>query len=281
MSMNCGAIVAGGMPVLARHRSSQSSGLMVPADNLRQNHLLAALTQGELLRLQSHLELIPMPLGQVLYESGGATRHVYFPSTSIVSLLYAMEDGACSEIAVVGREGVLGVPVFMGDGSSPSQAVILRAGHGYRIKAQFLLDEFNRAGPLLHQLLRYTQALMTQIAQTAVCNRHHMLYPQLCRFLLSILDRQESNQILLTQELIAEMLGRRREGVTEAAGKLQHDGLIRCSRGHIDVLDRRGLEKNACECYQVVKREYERLLVQTIDRRSGSQIGRASCRERV
>ena len=199
MSMNCGAIVAGGMPVLARHRSSQSSGLMVPADNLRQNHLLAALTQGELLRLQSHLELIPMPLGQVLYESGGATRHVYFPSTSIVSLLYAMEDGACSEIAVVGREGVLGVPVFMGDGSSPSQAVVLRAGYGYRIKAQFLLDEFNRAGPLLHQLLRYTQALMTQIAQTAVCNRHHMLYQQLCRFLLSILDRQESNQILLTQ----------------------------------------------------------------------------------
>lgn len=269
--MNCGAILPSGMPALERRLRSRSSGFVSRIVNLRQNHLLAALTPGELLRLQSHLELVPMPVGQVLYESGGAAHHAYFPSTSIVSLLYAMEDGACSEIALAGKEGVLGVPVFMGDGTSPNQAVVLCAGYGYRIKAQFLLDEFNRGGPLLHQLLRYTQALMTQIAQTAVCNRHHMLYQQLCRFLLSILDRQESNQIILTQELIAEMLGRRREGVTEAAGKLQHDGLIRCSRGHIDVLDRRGLEANACECYQVVKREYERLLMQRTDRRSGSK----------
>lgn len=266
MSMNCDASVAAGMPVLARHMSSRPNGLISPSDNLLQNDLLAALTQGELLRLKPRLELMPMPLGHMLYASGGAARYMYFPSTSIVSVAFPMEDGSCSEVAMVGNEGVLGIPIFMGGGSSPSQAVVLSAGHGFRIKSEFLLDEFNRAGPLLHLLLRYTQALMTQIAQTAVCNRHHRLDQQLCRFLLSILDRQESNQIVLTQELIATMLGRRREGVTEAAGKLQHDGLIGCRRGHIEVIDRRGLEKNACECYQVVKSEYERLLAQTIAR---------------
>ena len=264
--MDCGAIASDEMRALARSTRSQSSGLVSPTDYLRQNELLAALTQGELQRLDSHLELMPMARGQVLYTSGGAARHVYFPTTSIVSMLYTMEDGACSEIAMIGKEGVLGVPVFMGGGSSPSQAIVLRAGYAYRIKAQFFLAEFNRGGPLLQLLLRYTQALMTQISQNAVCNRHHMLDQQLCRFLLLILDRQESNQIILTQELIAAMLGTRREGVTEAAGKLQHEGLIRYSRGHIEVLDWRGLEKHACECYRVVKNEYARLLAQTISR---------------
>ena len=266
MSMNCDASVVAGMPGLARRISSRPIGHVSPTDSLRQNDLLAALTQGELLRLQPHLELAPMPLGQMLYASGGAARYVYFPCTSIVSVAYAMEDGSYSEIAMVGKEGVLGIPIFMGGGSSPNQAVVLSAGRGFRIKSEFLLDEFNRAGPLLHLLLRYTQALMTQIAQTAVCNRHHRLDQQVCRFLLSMLDRQESNQMILTQELIATMLGRRREGVTEAAGKLQHDGLIRCRRGHIEVIDRRGLEKNVCECYRVIKSEYERLLMQTIAR---------------
>ncbi len=226
----------------------------------KQNHLLAALPAAEFERLLPHLELIPMQLGEALYESGGRLQHVYFPTTSIVSLLYVMEDGASAEIAVVGNEGVLGISLFMGGETTPSRAVVQSAGYGYRLKAQMLKQEFNRAGPMLRLLLRYTQALITQMAQTAVCNRHHTLEQQLCRWLLLSLDRLPSKDLRMTQELIANMLGVRREGVTEAAGKLQGAGLIRYSRGHITVLDRPLLEKKSCECYAVVKKEYDRLL---------------------
>jgi len=225
-----------------------------------QNHLLDALPAGDYERIAPHLELIPMRLGDVLYESGGKLRHVYFPTTSIVSLLYVMEDGASAEIAIVGNEGMLGISLFMGGDSTPSRAVVQSAGHGYRLKADLLKDEFGRFGPTMHLLLRYTQALITQMAQTAVCNRHHSVDQQLCRWLLLSLDRLSSNQLTMTQELIANMLGVRREGVTEAAGKLQDDGLISYRRGTITVLDRAGLEARSCECYQVVKTEFERLL---------------------
>jgi CRP-like cAMP-binding protein len=218
----------------------------------KQNHLLAALPQEEYERIAPHLELVSMPLGEVLYESGGPLRHVYFPTTSIVSLLYVMEDGASAEIAVVGNEGILGIAIFMGGESTPSRAVVQSAGEGYRLTAQLLKKEFNLSGPTLHLLLRYTQSLITQMAQTAVCNRHHSLDQQLCRWLLLSLDRLQSNELVMTQELIADMLGVRREGVTEAAGKLQDLGLISHRRGHITVLDRPGLEKKCCECYQVV-----------------------------
>ena len=201
-----------------------------------------------------------MPLGQVLYESGSRLRHVYFPTTSIVSLLYVLENGASAEIAVVGNEGILGIALFMGGETTPSRAVVQSAGYGYRLKAQLLKQEFNRAGPVLHLLLRYTQALITQMAQTAVCNRHHSVEQQLCRWLLLSLDRLQSNHLEMTQELIANMLGVRREGVTEAAGKLQNAGLIRYSRGRIEVIDRKALEAQACECYAAVKRESDRLL---------------------
>jgi CRP-like cAMP-binding protein len=201
-----------------------------------------------------------MPLGQVLYEPGATLSHVYFPTTAIVSLLYVMENGASAEIAVVGNEGLVGVSLFMGGESTPSRAVVQSAGEGFRLRAQLLKDEFNLAGPVLHLLLRYTQALITQMAQTAACNRHHSLDQQLCRWLLLSLDRLQENELIMTQELIANMLGVRREGVTEAALKLQHEGLIRYSRGHIKVLDRPGLEKRTCECYAVVKTEYDRLL---------------------
>jgi CRP-like cAMP-binding protein len=201
-----------------------------------------------------------MPLGQVLYESGATLTHVYFPTTSIVSLLYVMENGASAEIAVVGNEGLVGVSLFMGGESTPSRAVVQSAGHGFRLKAQLMKDEFNRAGPVLHLLLRYTQALITQMAQTAVCNRHHTLDQQLCRWLLLSLDRLNGNELVMTQELIANMLGVRREGVTEGALKLQQAGLIRYARGHITVIDRAGLEARSCECYSVVKKEYDRLL---------------------
>jgi len=207
-----------------------------------------------------HLELVPMPLGHVLYESGSHLRHVYFPTTSIVSLLYVMADGASAEIAVVGHEGMVGVALFMGGETTPSRAVVQSAGHAYRLKGQFLKDEFTRAAALQHLLLRYTQALLTQMAQTAVCNRHHSVDQQLCRWLLLSLDRLPSNKLSMTQELIANMLGVRREGVTEAAGKLQAAGLIRYSRGHITVLDRPRLETQCCECYAVVKKEFDRLL---------------------
>ncbi len=225
-----------------------------------QNHLLAALPAAEFDRLLPHLELVPMPLSEALYESGGRLNHVYFPTTSIVSLLYVMEDGASAEIAVVGNEGLLGIALFMGGETTPSRAVVQSAGFGYRLKAAILKLEFNRGGAVMHLLLRYTQALITQMAQTAVCNRHHSVEQQLCRWLLLSLDRLPGNELSMTQELIANMLGVRREGVTEAAGKLQRDGLIRYTRGRITVLDRPKLEKAVCECYAVVKKEFDRLL---------------------
>jgi len=226
----------------------------------QQNHLLRALPAVEAARLLPKLELVPMALGQVLYESGSKMRHVYFPTTSIVSLLYVMEDGASAEIAVVGNEGLVGVALFMGGETTPSRSVVQSAGHAYRLKGQILKDEFTRAAALQHLLLRYTQALLTQMAQTAVCNRHHSVDQQLCRWLLLSLDRLPSNKLTMTQELIANMLGVRREGVTEAAGKLQVAGLIKYSRGQITVLDRPRLESRACECYEVVKKEFDRLL---------------------
>jgi CRP-like cAMP-binding protein len=225
-----------------------------------QNRLLAALPALEYERLLPHLELVPMPLGEVLYESGGRLQHVYFPTTSIVSLLYVLENGASAEIAVVGNEGILGISLFMGGETTPSRALVQSAGFGYRLKAQLLKQEFNRAGPMLRLLLRYTQALITQMTQTAVCNRHHSVEQQLCRWLLLSLDRLPTDEVSMTQELIANMLGVRREGVTEAAGKLQRAGLIRYSRGRIEVLDRPGLEQAVCECYLVVKLEFDRLL---------------------
>jgi len=226
----------------------------------RRNQLLAALPDAEWQSWSSQLEWVDMPLGQVLYESGRTLSHVYFPVTSIVSLLYVMEDGASAEIAVVGREGVIGISLFMGGESTPSRAVVQSAGRGIRLPASFIKAEFNRAGPVMHLLLRYTQALITQMAQTAVCNRHHALDQQLCRWLLLSLDRLDGPDLVMTQELIANMLGVRREGVTEAALKLQTMGLIRYVRGRISVLDRPGLEKRTCECYAVVKKEYDRLL---------------------
>ena len=226
----------------------------------RRNQLLAALPDAEWQGWSSHLEWVDMPLGQVLYESGRTLGHVYFPVTSIVSLLYVMEDGASAEIAVVGLEGVVGISLFMGGESTPSRAVVQSAGRGMRLSASFIKAEFNRAGPAMHLLLRYTQALITQMAQTAVCNRHHSLDQQLCRWLLLSLDRLDGPDLVMTQELIANMLGVRREGVTEAALKLQAIGLIRYVRGRISVLDRLGLEKRTCECYAVVKKEYDRLL---------------------
>jgi CRP-like cAMP-binding protein len=224
------------------------------------NHLLAALPDAQWRRWEPLLEPVEMPLGQVLCESGATLSHVYFPANSIVSLLYVMKNGASAEIAVVGNEGLLGVSLFMGGDTTPSRAVVQSAGRGFRLAAQVIKDEFERAGPGMHLLLRYTQALITQMAQTAVCNRHHALDQQLCRWLLLSLDRLQSNELLMTQELIANMLGVRREGVTEAALKLQSAGLIRYSRGHITVLDRPGLEQRTCECYGVVKKEYDRLL---------------------
>ena len=233
---------------------------MVVAAGPRQNRLLAALPDAEWERLLPHVERVEMPLSKVLYESGDRLAHVYFPTTSIVSLLYVMENGASAEIAVVGNEGIVGISLFMGGNSTPSRAVVQSAGQGFRLKANLLMEEFDRAGPMLHVLLRYTQALITQMAQTAVCNRHHSLDQQLCRWLLLSLDRLQSNELAMTQELIANMLGVRREGVTEAAGHLHEAGLINYQRGHITVLDRAGLERRTCECYAVVKKEYDRLL---------------------
>jgi CRP-like cAMP-binding protein len=225
-----------------------------------QNHLLAAFPTAEYERIGPGLELVPMPLGEVLSESGGRMQHFYFPTTCIVSLLYVLEDGASAEIGVVGNEGVVGISLFMGGETTPSRAVVRSAGHAYRLKAALLLQEFHRGGAVLRLLLRYTQSLITQMTQTAVCNRHHSVEQQLCRALLLSLDRRDGNSLTMTQELIASMLGVRREGVTEAAGNLQRAGLIRYSRGHIDVLDRAGLEKAVCECYGVVRLEYGRLM---------------------
>jgi len=226
----------------------------------KQNHILAALPAEDYAHLLPDLELIPMPLGWAVHESGGQMGYVYFPTTSIVSLLYVMEDGASAEIAIVGNEGLVGIALFMGGETTPSRAVVQSAGHAYRLKSAVLKNEFERGGALQHLLLRYTQAMITQMAQTAVCNRHHSLEQQLCRWLLLSLDRLSSNVLIMTQELIANMLGVRREGVTEAAGTLQADGLIHYSRGKITVLDRPRLEQRVCECYAVVKKEFDRLL---------------------
>ena len=226
----------------------------------RDNHLINALSDTDWDHWKDLLQPVDLPLGHVLYEPGGAMDHVCFPTTAIVSLLYVMENGASAEIAVVGNEGLVGISLFMGGESTPSRAVVQSAGHGYRIQAQAIKQEFDRSHAVMHLLLRYTQALITQMAQTAVCNRHHSLDQQLCRWLLLSLDRLSGNELVMTQELIANMLGVRREGVTEAALKLQQAGLIRYARGHIHVLDRPGLERRTCECYEVVRKEYARLL---------------------
>jgi CRP-like cAMP-binding protein len=229
-------------------------------DEPRSNHLLAALAEADWLRWQPHLERVELPLGGVLYESGDTMKHVYFPTTAIVSLLYVMQGGASAEIAVVGNEGIVGVALFMGGESTPSRAVVQSGGKGFRLEGELLKDEFNRSPVVMHLLLRYTQALITQMAQTAVCNRHHSLDQQLCRWLLLSLDRLQGNELVMTQDLIANMLGVRREGVTEGARKLQSLGVIRYARGRITVLDRKLLEQRTCECYEVVKKEYDRLL---------------------
>jgi CRP-like cAMP-binding protein len=233
---------------------------MANVDPARKNHLLSVLQEAEWVRLASHLVRVDMPLGQVVYESGDRLDHVYFPTTAIVSLLYVMEDGASAEIAIVGNEGLIGIALFMGGETTPSRAIVQSAGEAYRLDARILKEEFHRAGPVQRLLLRYTQALITQMAQTAVCNRHHSIDQQLCRWLLLSIDRLPSNELKMTQELIANMLGVRRSGVTEAALKLQDAGLIRYSHGHIEVLDRPGLEARVCECYDVVRREFDRLL---------------------
>jgi CRP-like cAMP-binding protein len=225
-----------------------------------QNHLLAALPPAEFERLAPHLELVPMLLGETIYEPGGQLQHVHFPTTAIVSLLYVMESGSSAEIAGVGNEGVLGISLFMGGDTTPSSAVVQTAGYGYRLEANLLKEEFSRGGLMQRLLLRYTQALLTQMCQTAACNRHHSIEQQLCRWLLATLDRLPSNELIITQELVASALGVRREGITEAAGNLQRAGLIRYRRGHISVLERSGLEVGACECYAVVRKELGRLL---------------------
>jgi CRP-like cAMP-binding protein len=244
---------------------------MKPAVSPLDNHVLNALPPMERQRLFPHLKLVPLPLGKVLYESGATLRHIYFPTNAIVSLLYVMEDGSSAEIAVVGNEGALGVSLFMGGETTPSRAIVQSAGKAYRLSGNRLKEEFNRHGEMLHILLRYTQSLITQMAQTAVCNRHHSLDQQLCRWLLLSLDRLSGNQLQMTQELISNMLGVRREGVTAAAGKLQKLGVIQYTRGKITVLDRRHLEKLSCECYAVVKKETDRLMAPLRPARSAVQ----------
>lgn len=228
--------------------------------NPSQNHLLAALPTAEFERLQPHLELVSLLLGDVLSESGQSMEYAYFPTTAILSMHYVMENGASAEVTGVGNEGVLGISLFMGGQTTPSRAIVQTTGHGYRLKAKLLMAEFNRSGLMMHLLLRYTQALITQVAQTAACNRHHTLLQQLCRWLLLTLDRLPSSDLIMTQELIASMLGVRREGVTTAAGQLKDLGVISYRRGHITVLDRSLLDDHVCECYQVVKDEFDRLL---------------------
>src|ERR1017187_7165485 len=256
------AVRRGGRAVKASSPPSKAGAtLAMPGRHSpRQNHLLDALPTSDYERLAPHLELIPMPPGEGLYESGGTLSYVYFPTTSIVSLLYLMEDGASAEIALVGNEGILGISLFMGGDTTPSRAVVQSAGHGFRLEAELLKNEFGRFGPTMHLLLRYTQALITQMAQTAVCNRHHSVDHQLCRWLLLSIERLSSNHLIMTQELIANMLGVRREGVTEADGKLQKLGVIEYGRGKITVLDRPKLEQLCCEGYEVVKKEHNRPL---------------------
>jgi len=259
--------------------------IIVSRHTPNQNQLLAALPAEIFERIFFHLELVPMPLGQVIYESGSQVQYAYFPTTAIVSLHYIMENGASAEIAGVGNEGVLGISLFMGGNNTPSRAIVQTAGYGYRLKARLMIEEFNRAGPMMRLMLRYTQALMTQMSQTAACNRHHSVEQQLCRWLLSTLDRLPSNELAMTQEMIASMLGVRREGITETAGNLQRAGLISYRRGHITVLDRSGLESHACECYNVVKKESHRLLCDvrkhqkppSASRGNPPAIGLASC----
>ena len=230
------------------------------AHDLRRNHLLAALSAGALERVLPHLRLVAMPLGKVLYEPGDLLSHVYFPTDCIVSLLYVLTDGSSAEISVVGNEGVIGIALFMGGETTPSRALVQSGGHAYELHGQLLKNEFHRDGSMQLLLLRYTQALITQMAQTAVCNRHHSVDQQLCRWLLLSLDRLSGNRLTMTQELIANMLGVRREGVTEAAGKLQKLGVIKYQRGQITVMDRPRLEQLCCECYAVVRKESDRLL---------------------
>jgi CRP-like cAMP-binding protein len=230
------------------------------SDRTTRNHLLGALPSADFERLLPRLELIELKLGEVLYESGGRQTFVYFPTTSIISLLYVMEDGASAEIAIIGNEGIVGVSLFMGGDTTPSRAIVQSAGHAFRLRARLLKSEFERYGAAMHVLLRYTLALIAQMAQTAVCNRYHTVDQQLCRWILLSLDRLDSSEISMTQALIANMLGVRREGVTEAAGDLQDAGLIRYSRGKITVIDRPGVEARCCECYRVVKTEFDRLL---------------------
>ena len=232
---------------------------MVSTKNVKQNQLLAAMPEAEWKRWLPNIEAVDLPLGKVLYEPGATLGHVYFPTTAIISLLYVLENGASAEIAVVGNEGLIGIALFMGGESTLNRAVVQSAGKGFMLPAQAMKDEFNRGGAVMHLLLRYTQALITQMSQTAVCNRHHSLDQQLCRWLLLSLDRLEGSELVMTQELISNMLGVRREGVTEAALHLQSAGLIKYSRGRISVLDRPGIEKRSCECYGVVKKEYDRL----------------------
>jgi CRP-like cAMP-binding protein len=244
--------------------SASKSPKATPKGNPKVNRLLAALPEETYQALLPFLEQVALPLGLVVYESGGVQGYVYFPTTGIVSLLYVLADGASAEIAVTGSEGLVGIALFMGGGTTPSRAVVQSAGHGFRLKAAELKKQFEAGGALQHVLLRYTQALITQMTQTAVCNRHHAVDQQLCRWLLLSLDRLSGSELVMTQELIANMLGVRREGVTEAAGKLQDEGLIRYSRGRITVLDRPQLEARVCECYAVVKKEYDRLLPEGI-----------------
>ncbi|MFN0315319.1 MAG: Crp/Fnr family transcriptional regulator [Burkholderiales bacterium] len=233
---------------------------MLPPPSPNQNHLIAALPTADFERLAPHLQWVPLRLGEVLYEPGIKLQHAYFPTTAIVSLTYVTESGASAETAGVGNEGVVGIALFMGGDTMPSSAVVQTAGHAYQLEGRLLKQEFNRGGLMQGLLLRYTQALITQISQTAACNRHHSVEQRLCRWLLLTLDRLASHELVMTQELIASMLGVRREGITEAAGKLQRDGVIRYRRGHISVLDRAGLEASSCECYAVVKKEVNRLL---------------------
>jgi len=237
----------------------KSLGMIAP-HNPMQNSLLAALPAEGFNRLLTYLELVPMPFGKVIYESGSKLQHLYFPTTCILSKLYALADGGSSEIAVIGKEGALGVSLFMGGETTPSRAMVRSSGFAYRLKAQVLKNEFNRGGAFMQLLLRYTQALMVQVSQTAVCNRHHSLEQQLCRCLLQTHDRLQADSLAMTQELISNILGVRREGVTEAAGKLQRAGYISYCRGHIEVINRLGLENAVCECYSVVKTEYDRLI---------------------
>jgi len=240
----------------------------MPNDNPHQNQLLAALPAEEFGRLAPRLELVPLPLGEMLYEPGEQLEHAYFPVSAIVSLHYVMATGASAAVAGVGNEGVVGVALFMGGESTPSSAVVQTAGHAYRLERRLLKQEFDRCGPMQRLLLRYTQALMAEMSQTAVCNRHHSVEQQLCRWLLVTLDRIPAGEFVMTQELVAGMLGVRREGITEAAGRLQHAGIIRNRRGHIAVLERAGLETRVCECYAVVKKEFGRLLSDVRQRQS-------------